>query len=205
MIKIFYNNKKLFLCDASNETNMPAKIVFSDEEDMKKIINSFLDEAENSIKVLCRAEVGHFLEKFKHHFEYVEAAGGLVLNLENKLLFIFKRNTWDLPKGKKDKGEDVQKTAIREVSEECGLDLSDLEIVNYIDSTYHIYLENEKAFLKRTSWFFIRYIGTKPPVAEEKEGISIVRWIDSDEIQNVLKNTYPSVVEILEKADFVII
>jgi hypothetical protein len=34
----------------------------------------------------------------------IQAGGGLVLNEQNELLFIFRRGSWDLPKGKVDSG-----------------------------------------------------------------------------------------------------
>mgnify|MGYP003148665844 FL=1 len=36
--------------------------------------------------------------------EKVKAGGGLVINKEGKLLFIFRKGIWDLPKGKMDFG-----------------------------------------------------------------------------------------------------
>ena len=35
--------------------------------------------------------------------------------------FIFRRNKWDLPKGKKDKFESIEDAAMREVEEETGV------------------------------------------------------------------------------------
>ena len=37
------------------------------------------------------------------------------------MLFIYRFNKWDLPKGKLNKGEKKQDCAIREVEEECGI------------------------------------------------------------------------------------
>ena len=51
----------------------------------------------------------------------VEAAGGLVYNKEDELLMIFRNGKWDLPKGKKEKGEEIESCAKREVQEECGV------------------------------------------------------------------------------------
>ena len=53
--------------------------------------------------------------------EKVKAGGGLVINKEGKLLFIFRKGIWDLPKGKMDFGETLEETAVRETSEETGI------------------------------------------------------------------------------------
>jgi 8-oxo-dGTP pyrophosphatase MutT (NUDIX family) len=201
MIKIFYNKKILSLTNISMETNLTAKIVFSDEEDIKKVINYLLDESEKNIDVLCRGEVENYLEILKNHFIFLEAAGGIVSNIDNKVLLILKRNIWDLPKGKKDAGEEVSKTATREVSEECGLDIPDLDIVKYIDSTYHVYFEKDKYFLKQTYWFLIHYNGNNAPIGEVKEGITKVKWFSVNQLTDVVSNTYPSVQDILSKCE----
>ena len=55
----------------------------------------------------------------------VEAAGGYVVRRTPKgnlkVLTIFRRGLWDLPKGKLDPGESPEKGAVREVSEEVGI------------------------------------------------------------------------------------
>ena len=51
-------------------------------------------------------------------------AGGLVINKDSKVLFIYRKNKWDLPKGKLDEGENLEEAAIREVVEETGLDIN---------------------------------------------------------------------------------
>jgi len=48
-------------------------------------------------------------------FKTVPAGGGLVLNDKEQILFIFRRGSWDLPKGKIDSGETKKEAAIREV------------------------------------------------------------------------------------------
>ena len=58
-------------------------------------------------------------EAFCSKHTLIEAAGGLVYNIENQLLMIFRNNKWDLPKGKLEVGENIQECAIREVEEEC--------------------------------------------------------------------------------------
>ena len=61
------------------------------------------------------------LSLFKSNFRYIEAAGGFIKNEEGENLFIFRREKWDLPKGKLELGETPEVAALREVSEETGL------------------------------------------------------------------------------------
>nr|MBS0038250.1 hypothetical protein [Saprospiraceae bacterium] len=42
---------------------------------------------------------------FKSLFKKIHAAGGVVKNPKNEVLFIFRKGHWDLPKGKIEKGE----------------------------------------------------------------------------------------------------
>ena len=59
-----------------------------------------------------------FEADFQSLFIIIEAAGGCVFNQKGQLLVIYRRNSWDLPKGKIDKGETPDIAAIREVQEE---------------------------------------------------------------------------------------
>ena len=61
------------------------------------------------------------IDMFKTKLPLVQAAGGLVRNNKGKMLFIFRKNKWDLPKGKVDKGETLENGAMREVEEETGV------------------------------------------------------------------------------------
>ena len=56
-------------------------------------------------------------------------AGGLVVNQYNEVLFIFRKNLWDLPKGKIEFYETLEKAALREVIEETGVLENCLELV----------------------------------------------------------------------------
>src|SRR5215216_6608248 len=56
----------------------------------------------------------------KSKFKIVKAAGGVIRKKE-KFLMIYRMKKWDLPKGKKEKGEKYKETAVREVGEECSV------------------------------------------------------------------------------------
>ena len=132
-----------------------------------------------------------FFEKIK----VIKAGGGVVKNSLNQVLFIYRRNKWDLPKGKMDTGESIDQTAIREVSEETGA--KDLEIINLNAVTYHVFKNDNKFFLKETTWYNMKANNNSNLIPEEKEGITKVVWKNKTEILNK-KNIYPNIKLLLD-------
>ena len=113
-------------------------------------------------------------EHFKSQFVEIPAAGGLVRNSEGAFLFIKRLGVWDLPKGKIEKKETPELAAVREVEEECGL--SGLQVINQLDSTFHIYRSPylphpNNLVLKETKWFLMNYSGNEIPVPQVEEDI----------------------------------
>ena len=72
----------------------------------------------------------------------VEAAGGIVFNQENKILFIHRLGRWDLPKGKIEPEESLENAALRELEEETGL--AELILEEFVNTTFHIYKEKKQ-------------------------------------------------------------
>ena len=72
----------------------------------------------------------------------VEAAGEIVFNQENKILFIHRLGRWDLPKGKIEPEESLENAALRELEEETGL--TELILEEFVNTTFHIYKEKNK-------------------------------------------------------------
>ncbi len=132
------------------------------------------------------------LEKFlKKKLPYVEAAGGLVYNQNKEILFIYRNDRWDLPKGHVDKGESHQDAAIREVEEETGVE--GLEIRRFIEKTYHVFRRNGKFKLKATYWYEMHtsYTGNLKP--QKKEGIKKAKWKNFEKSQKALSNSYENI------------
>jgi ADP-ribose pyrophosphatase YjhB (NUDIX family) len=132
-------------------------------------------------------------EAFAKDCKIVKAAGGLVYNTEGKLLIIFRNGKWDIPKGKVEKGESIEETALREVEEECGI--SNLNIVDPVPFiSYHTYNHKGKNVLKPTYWYRMSCADDLALVPQTEEGITQVKWANKTFVKNeVLKNTYNSI------------
>ena len=135
-------------------------------------------------------------ESFCADYTLIEAAGGLVYNLDNQLLMIFRNGKWDLPKGKLEVGENIKECAIREVEEECGI--SGLSISKPLQDTYHVYELNEQKILKRTYWFEMKTNFKANLTPQTEEGITKVVWVDKQVIAEKLENSFGNINELLK-------
>jgi ADP-ribose pyrophosphatase YjhB (NUDIX family) len=127
------------------------------------------------------------------------AAGGVVRDVGNRILVIFRRGKWDLPKGKLDADESPGDAAVREVSEECGI--GELELGALLHTTFHTYTEKKKRILKKTYWYAMVTKDTRKPVPQEDEDIEAAEWMTEEQVRSeFFANTYRSVREVLEKA-----
>ena len=145
--------------------------------------------------MLCDKNPNILFKKLISLYKIIKAAGGLVRNNKNEILFIYRLGKWDLPKGKIEKNEKIKDTAIREVEEECGI--SKLTILKRLPSTYHIYNLKGKSVLKKTYWYEMNCKDTKVPVPQIKEDITAVRWIDKLNLDDILPNAYPSINDLI--------
>ncbi len=124
---------------------------------------------------------------FKKH---IVAAGGVVRNSNNDMLFIFRNGFWDLPKGKVEPGEDIANTAVREVIEETGI--NNIELKKTLKTTFHTYKEFNILVLKETRWFemFSDDTNLQP---QTEEGITELKWVAANEINNYCNKSYPNI------------
>lgn len=136
-----------------------------------------------------------FYQELKKDVTMIKAAGGLVKNASGAYLFIFRNKKWDLPKGKVEKGEGVKEAGLREVEEECGVKINTND--KRLCKTYHVYEMNGKLVLKRTSWYSMTVKGVPKLIPQKEEGITRAEWLTAGDLKPVLKNTYPSIVEVL--------
>ncbi|MCY7420728.1 MAG: NUDIX domain-containing protein [Chitinophagaceae bacterium] len=129
--------------------------------------------------------------------EKILAAGGIVENEEKEILMIFRRGKWDLPKGKLDEGETIEECAVREVEEETGL--RSIQQGELIDVTLHTYFEKGNEIEKETYWYAMKVEGDQKLVAQSEEDIEDIRWVKETELPTYLNNSYPNIVDIIEK------
>lgn len=133
-------------------------------------------------------------KNFCAEFQLITAAGGRVKNEQQSVLLIFRREKWDLPKGKVDDGETIEEAAIREVKEECGLHY--LVLQKNIGIIYHIYFHKQKWVLKDTHWFEMQGTIQDELVPQIEEDITSMCWMKAEE-EEWKKNTFPSILEVM--------
>jgi len=131
------------------------------------------------------------LKHLKKKLKVIVAAGGLVYNSQKEILFIYRNKKWDLPKGKAEKGENIEETAIREVEEETHV--QGLEIVKFLQTTYHIINRNGKYKLKETHWYEMKTDFEGELIPEASEGIKKAKWKNFEKSQKALLKSYANI------------
>ena len=194
MYKVFINEKRLTL--SKDRIDAAKHIQFDGTHSLEMAIDQLQNTSTTDIN-LYGAHTDVIWDDFKSLFRIVEAAGGIVRNSENKILFIYRLSKWDLPKGKIEKGESLEDAAVREVAEETLL--TNIKLQDFITTTYHVYTErNGDRVSKMTHWFKMDFFGTENPVPQVEEGITDVQWLDENQIRNqVFPNTFKNIQLIL--------
>ena len=128
-------------------------------------------------------------------FKVVRAAGGLVRKKE-KFLMIYRMKKWDLPKGKKEKGERYKETALREVEEECNITV---KLGKKICTTWHTYTMNKSAMIKKTRWYIMDIADDSRMRPALEEDIEDVRWMNQKEVYHALEHSYKSIRYVIEQ------
>ena len=189
MYKVFVNDCLIFLTEDKNISTELKKVNFEDVSIPDIITQIFLGKKQG-ICLIC-SNIKACWKLFKTNFKIQKAAGGKVLNTNNEVLFIYRFQKWDLPKGKLEKGESIENCALREVEEECGI--NKLQILNKIETTYHIYEYKNKNVLKITYWFLMNTSFSGVLIPQKEEGIEKVVFKNSLETKLALNNTYENI------------
>jgi 8-oxo-(d)GTP phosphatase len=132
----------------------------------------------------------------KSQYSVVKAAGGIVANEFGQILMMYRLKTWDLPKGKLDKGESSKIAAIREVEEECGVKA---KLDKKICTTFHTYTYKNEAILKQTKWYAMDLIDDSKMKPQIEENIEKLEWMGKEKVKSALINSYSSIRYVLKK------
>ena len=127
------------------------------------------------------------------------AAGGIVVNPNKEMLWIFRRGFWDLPKGKLDPNETIEACAIREVMEETGI--SHLILEKLITTTTHQYHDKylNKEVEKTTYWYAMTTDLIQEGIPQFEEDIEAIAWVKKEDIAPYLANTYDNIKAVMEE------
>lgn len=131
------------------------------------------------------------------------SAGGVIFRfrdgeIEVALISVKGGKVWGLPKGTAEKGENLARTAHREVREETGLDGRIIDRLGHIEYFYTFKEEGggTKRYFKIVYFFLMEYLSGK--VEDHDFEVDECRWIGIDEAVSLMR--YKDEKEILEKA-----
>lgn len=123
-------------------------------------------------------------------YQKIDAAGGIVHNVQGEILMMLRRGYWDFPKGKIDDGETPREAAVREVCEETGV--ASLQIESDLPSTFHTYQEKGKFILKETHWFRMQSEQPEKLQPQIEEDITELQWVKKEEVAERLSDSFAS-------------
>lgn len=185
MYKIYINNIPFAILPPDSTSVLSGEVLKLHYPGKRKFLLNVVDQLEKTNRwdgIEMRAQTPEVVwEEFQKLFTIVPAAGGLIRNDRNEILFIFRRGYWDLPKGKVDNGETFQQAALREAQEETGL--SGLKLGPELTTTWHTYRQNGQRFLKPTHWFEM-YSTSSVVKLQHEEDIERAEWMALDAVLN---------------------
>lgn len=116
----------------------------------------------------------------------VEISAGGVVVFGNAILLLKKYNgDWVLPKGRIEKNEEVEATALREVLEESGVKA---EIIDYIGEIHYNYknLQENEIVSKTVHWFLMRS-SNMDCFPQRKEGFVDAMYVHIDKAKTLVR------------------
>lgn len=189
MYTIYVGDKPIILTTkVEKETDFKSYLLNS--VNIGKVIKTLNNTDLKAVHLIHKNE-DKLLKKFLKLLPNVVAGGGKTYNSKDEILFIFRNNKWDLPKGKAERKETIEETAIREVEEETCV--KGLKIIKPLPTTYHIFKRHGKHRIKITHWFEMSTDFKGELFPQKNEGITKVEWLDAKASQKALENSYANI------------
>ncbi|RZN79712.1 MAG: NUDIX domain-containing protein [Winogradskyella sp.] len=189
MHTIYVGDKPIYLTtQVDKETDF--KVFLLKSVDLAKVIRT-LNRTNLQAVYLVGKKEEKLLKQFLKKLPNVIAGGGKVYNKDGKVLFIYRNDKWDLPKGKAEAKESIEETSIREVEEETGVD--GLKITKPLQTTYHIFKRRGRYRIKITYWFEMKTNYSGKLIPQEKEGITKVKWLGKKKMKKAMANSYANI------------
>lgn len=196
MYKIYINDCLLILAEAYPDESESFNRLQLKDFNFQQFYNQVKLHTQASIYLVEDKNYKKLFKAISSSLKVIKAAGGIVRNEENSYLFIFRKDKWDLPKGKIDTGEKTKVAAIREVEEECGIKVTSAG--KKACKTYHIYEMGGKVILKKTTWYKMRADNQPNLVPQLEEDITKAKWLGAEDFDIVNQNTYPLIAEVMK-------
>lgn len=209
MYKIFINNRPFILSATEGVAqfeNDGKKYQIFPHLGKRKHIAAFIDKFEKNLHihqiVLHHHDLAALWEDFCSFYKIIEAAGGLVTNEANfnsNILVMFRRGSWDLPKGKIDEGETPEIAAVREVMEETGV--QNICLGKKLGDTYHTYEQKGKRILKKTYWYAMT-TAHNALTPQTEEDIERLEWVNLPTFLATKPIIYNNILEVFEMTKY---
>lgn len=202
ILKVFYTNSSITFTDNIGNVTPGSQVInVASRDDISSQTTKMAQKVQTCKQLsVVSPYLSQLFDSFVSNFRKVEAAGGIVTDSQQRLLMIFRRGKWDMAKGKLEAGEQIRECALREVSEECALDLEGLEITGeQPTTTYHIYRDPfvGDMVIKPTHWYVMRYSGSAELKPQIEEGIEKVEWLTKEQVKERLPLTHKTLVDII--------
>lgn len=115
-----------------------------------------------------------------------ETSSGGVVIFGNTILLLKKYNgDWVLPKGRVEKGENIQDTALREVQEEAGVKA---ELIKYIGMVHYYYKNlKENETVSKTVYWYLMKSNSMDCTPQKREGFIDAMFVHIDKAQDLVR------------------
>ena len=188
--EIYINDRLLILMSETELSTISTdqKSLIMPYKGLKKSLFQYMEILEKSSRfeqvILFAADLGLMYDDLKSLLNWVPAAGGIIHNQEKKILMIFRKGLWDLPKGKLDPNEDFPTAGLRECQEETGLNA--LQLKTKAGTTWHIYRDKKGLrCLKKTKWYHLNLVKDQIPVPQAEENITDIQWFTIEDAKRL--------------------